>query len=342
VEIGPWSAADADALFTIYARIFGDQAGAARRASWTWQYQHNPQSREPIVWVARDAQRPLGQLGTMPVSLWWAGNEVRASWGVDYFVAPDREGLGYSIELVRTWMQRVDVALAVGLAPASYLICKRLGFRDLGYVPYFEAVLDPSAIARRRWGAIAGAIAAPLKPARRLIMRSPRPRGLEVVPASLEPSAYDAFWETSRHGYAACVRRDAAYVSWKYGSAPHKEYRIVEARRAAALAGFAVSRVENYRGLRIGWIVDLFTATDDQPARDALLTDVMNDFDRQGVARAQAFALHAPLAADLRRHGFFSRPSRSHLCVRPNGIGDDPLGAPDKWHIVFGDGDSDR
>jgi hypothetical protein len=341
VEIGPWSAADADALFTIYARIFGDQAGAARRASWPWQYQNNPQSREPVIWVARADGQPLGQIGTMPVALWWGGAEVRASWGVDYFVAPDREGLGYSIELVKTWMQRVDVALALGLAPTSYLICKRLGFRDLGYVPYFESVLDPSAIARRRWGPIAGAIAAPLKPARRLMQRRSRPAGIDVQSAEITRE-YDELWETTRHDYAACVRRDAAYVAWKYQSAPHKNYRIVEARRGARLAGFAVSRQEQYRGLRIGWIVDVFTAAHDRAARDALLTDVMTAFDRDGVARAQAFALHAGLAADLRRHGFFIRPSRSHLCVRPRGVTEQPLASPAQWHIMYGDGDSDR
>ena len=79
----------------------------------------------------------------MPVSLWWDGQEVRASWGIDYFVAPDAEGLGYSIELVKAWMQSVDVAFVMGLAPTSYLICKRLGFRDLGHIPFFTAVLGP-------------------------------------------------------------------------------------------------------------------------------------------------------------------------------------------------------
>ncbi len=84
-------------------------------------------------------------MGTMPVSLWWGGREVRGAWGIDYFVNPDAEGLGHSIALAKAWMQDVDVALALGLARTSYLICRRLGFHDLGFVPFFQAVLDPAA-----------------------------------------------------------------------------------------------------------------------------------------------------------------------------------------------------
>jgi hypothetical protein len=341
VEIGSWSADDADALFNIYARIFGDKAAAARRASWHWQYHDNPRSPHPVVWVARDARQPLGQLGTMPVALWWAGSEVAASWGVDYFVAPEREGLGYSIDLVKSWMKNVDVALAVGLARGSYLICKRLGFRDLGYVPYYEAVLDPSASARRRWGAVAGALARPLKPLGRL--RRPRPpRDVEVRPAAQVGHEYDALWIAARETYAVCVRRDAAYVNWKYAAATHKRYAILEARRHDRLTGFAVTRHEDYRGLRIGWIVDLFTAAGDQPSRDALLSAAVTAFDRAGVARVQAFAAHHALGEDLLRHGFMRRPSRSHLVARSTGVDERPLLSPRDWHVVFGDADSDR
>ena len=84
------------------------------------------------------------------------------------------------------------------------------------------------------------------------------------------------------------LRRDAAYVRWRYQDTPHKQYTIFEARRHGQLSGFAVIRHEDYRGLRLGWLVDLFTASDDRPARDALLVAAMRAFDEAGVARVQA------------------------------------------------------
>lgn len=343
-QIGLRSSADADELFQIYARIFGEEKTAARRASWAWQYERNPYSPGgPHLYVARHDARPVGQMGTMPVSLWWGEREVRASWGIDYFVSPDAEGRGDSIALMKAWMNGVDVALALGLAKTTYLICKRLGFRDLGFVPFYQAVLDPAAIVRRRYGKVAGAVAAPMTAAMKLARR-PRAvsRDIVVAEATEIGREYDGLWESARGTFGACVRRDAAYVRWRYREAPHKEYRIIEARRGDVLTGFAVSRHEDYRGMRLGWIVDLFAASDDQATRHALIAQVMREFADAKVARAQVLCTLAPLAEDLKRHGFFSGEAKGHLVARPNGVSDSPATDSRRWHIVFGDGDWDR
>jgi hypothetical protein len=345
VQIGLRSSEDAEELQNIYRRIFGDTKAAARRASWVWQYERNPQSPDgPVVYVARDRSRPLGQIGTMPVTVWWGGREVRGAWGIDYFVNPDAEGLGHGIALARTWMENVDVALALGLARTSYLICLRLGFRDLGHVPFFQAALDPAAIVGRRYGRLAGWLAVPVSAIvrRRARRRAPISAGVEVRPASSIDGAYDALWERARGSFDVCVRRDAAYVRWRYRDAPNKEYEILEARRDGQLTGFAVIRHEDYRGLRLGWIVDLFAAAHDRPTRDALLTAAMRAFAEARVARVQVLCTSDALAADLGRHGFFKGQAKGHLCARPNGARDLDATGSGRWHVVFGDGDWDR
>ena len=296
------------------------------------------------MYVARQASHPLGQMGTMPVSLWWGGREVRAAWGVDYFVSPDAEGQGHSIALAKAWMQNVDVALALGLAHTSYLICRRLGFRDLGFVPFFQAVLDPAAIARRRYGRVVGTLLRPLAAAVAWRTRRRRPvdPAIEVRDAGSIGPEYDALWERARAGFDACVRRDAAYVRWRYRETPRKQYQIREAWRNGTLTGFAVSRHEDHRGVRLGWIVDLFAAADDGATRDALLTAAMRGFVDAGVARVQVLCTSEALVRDLRRHGFFKGEAKGHLCARPNGIPDLESASSGRWHVVFGDGDWDR
>jgi hypothetical protein len=345
VEIGLRSTADREALQSIYRRIFGDTKATARELTWAWQYERNPQSPSgPVVYVARDDARPLGQMGTMPVWLWWGGREVRASWGIDYFVSPDAEGQGHSIALAKAWMAGVDVALALGLAHTTYLILRRLGFRDLGYVPFYQAVLDPAAIVRRRFGALLGALARPLTTGVVWRTRRRRPLGPEIAVsmASSIGTEYDSLWERARGGFDACVRRDAAYVRWRYQESAHKPYAILEARRNGALTGFAVSRHEDLNGVRLGWIVDLFAESDDRATRDALLTAQMRAFADAGVARVQVLCTSDALAADLARHGFFKGAATGHLCARPNGVSDLSSAGSGRWHIVFGDGDWDR
>ena len=139
-----------------------------------------------------------------------------------------------------------------------------------------------------------------------------------------------------------CVRRDQAYLRWKYLQIPHRRYDVHEARRGGILVGYAVSCEHDYRGLRLGWIVDVFTDTRDRAAKDALIAALMRLFRERGVARAQAYSMNALLAADLRRFGFFPGKSAVQFCVKASL---DPQGAYDRvgdWNLMFGDGDLDR
>ncbi len=344
VVIGLRSTADADDLNHIYRRIFGDRKAATRERTWSWQYERNPQSHSGAqVYVARRDDHAFGQLGSLQALLWLGGREVRAAFAIDYFVSPEAEGQGHSIALVKAWLESVDVALALGLAETSFLIARRLGFVDLGFVPFYQAVLDPSAIAAKRYGWLAGRLAAPLSIAMRLVRRRPAlPAGLDVREATTIESEYDALWLAARTGYDGCVRRDAAYVRWRYREAPHKQYTILESRRDGTLTGFAVTRHEDYKGLRLGWIVDLFTAVDDRGSRDALIAAVLDRFERAGVARVQALCTSRPLIDSLVRHRFFAGEAKGHFCVRARGVPMPASNDAGRWHVVFGDGDWDR
>jgi hypothetical protein len=345
VEVSRRTPDDNEELTAIYAGIFGERAAAESRARWDWQYRANPHAPEgPALWVVRQDGRPVGQMGTMPAALWWGDREVRASWGMDYFVRPDLEGRGHGVRLARAWMQSVDVALAAGLTPPAYAVYLRLGFRDLGHIPFFQAVLDPAAVLRRRFGGLAGVVAGPVLgaalAARRLVGPRP-PADVEVVTAGEIGAEYDTLWAHVRGGLAAGVRRDSAYVRWKYRESPVRSYELLEARRGGALAGIVVIRHAPYEGLRLGWVVDLI-AGPERGVRDALLAAALAALRRAGVARVEAVCANAALAADLRRHGFLAGRSRVRLCVWAPGLPDGPLRSLDAWHIMRGDGDLDR
>jgi len=139
-----------------------------------------------------------------------------------------------------------------------------------------------------------------------------------------------------------CVRRDAAYLNWKYVSCPHREYGLWEARRGEQLVGIAVSRQVEHEGLRLGWVLDVFADAGDRTAKDALLSAVLDDFRRGGVARAQAFSMNRALGDDLLRRGFFPGPSPMQFCVRSQVADEGALHDLERWHVVFGDSDMDR
>jgi GNAT superfamily N-acetyltransferase len=338
---------DADEIFRLYGDVFGQQLTVGSRRRWDWQYLENPVEREagPAIWVARDGETVLGQYASMPVRLWWGAGEVRSSWGMDVFLRPEARGRGIGARLFNTWSEAVDVALGLGLTPSSYGLFKKLGYHDVGPVPFYRRILDARAVASRRVGRPLGQVAGPvLRTALRLFQpeRSGTAGAVSVRPGEGFGPEYDRLWESARGSWAMCVRRDAAYLDWKYRRCPHRRYDLWEARRGGTLAGYAVSRHEDYRGLRLGWIVDLFGEEGDAATQDALLSTVLRSFHQARVARAQCFALSASLGEALERRGFRAGTSPMQFCVTAQVDSHKVLADRSRWHVVFGDSDMDR
>ena len=349
LAITPRRAADDDELFRLYRAVFGEELAESSRRRWRWQYLDNPATAPdgPEIWVARDGGRLLGQYASMPVQLQWGDREVRSSWGMDVFLSPAARGLGVGARLFTAWSDHVEVALGLGLTASSYGLFQKLRYADVGPVPFYYKILDARAVAARRlgpkWAGVAGRL---LDTAWRIRHRERRRAGAEdelvLAPVARFDARYDALWGRTGASYAMCVRRDAAYLNWKYVECPHRRYDIVEATRGGALAGFAVSRHEDHRGLRLGWIVDLFAHADDHAGRDALIGHVLHGFRRAGVARAQAFTMNAAVGAGLAARGFRRGRSPMQFCVRARVPSDGVLAAPGRWHVMFGDSDMDR
>jgi GNAT superfamily N-acetyltransferase len=345
VSVARHEAADQEDIFRFYAETFGQDLTEGSRRRWEWQYAENParEKEGPAIWVAREGADVLGQYASMPVRLFWDGREVRSSWGMDVFLRPQARGKGVGARLFTAWSDHVEVALGLGLTPSSYGLFQKLRYHDVGPVPFFQKVMDARAVASRRLGPVLGTIAGQ---ALSLGWRLQHPEQRRASSVTVQPidsfgSEFDALWERARASYAMCVRRDAAYLEWKYVRCPHRRYTLHAARRGGELAGFAVSRQEDYRGLRLGWILDVFAEAGDHDAKDALLGAVLDGFRAAGVARAQAFAMNAALQEDLTRRGFRAAVSPMQFCVRTR-VSEAPLADRGRWHVVFGDSDMDR
>ncbi len=341
-------AADDEELLELYEGVFGEQLTAGSKQRWRWQYLENPQTSPegPEIWVARDEERVLGQYASMPVRLWWGGREVRSSWGMDVFLKPEARGKGIGALLFNTWSDHVEVALGLGLTPSSYGLFKKLRYADVGPVPFFHKILDPGAVLRRRAGSALGALGAPfLRLGLRLGQRERKgmpPAIIDIRPITSFTPEYDTLWERVRASYAMCVRRDAGYLNWKYVACPAKTYEIHEARGEGELRGFAVSRTAGHDGLRLGWILDVFAEPSDHEAKDALIARVLERFQAQGVARAQAFSMNEALGGDLLARGFRRAASPMQFCVRSRVEDGAVFERTGGWHVVFGDSDMDR
>ncbi len=337
---------DRRAVEALYRRVFGHDAAEGSRLRWDWQYRHNPNNpgHEPEIWLAREGPAIVGQYATMPVRLSAAGREVQGSWGMDVMVAPERQRQGLGEVLFRTWDRNVGASLGLGLSDSSYRLFQKLRWPDVGPVPCLVKPLTRRALRRPNWPVpINRLVSALTLPLIRIVART-RPLRAEVRLIQRFDDSFTRLWEELAPKFALAVRRDAAYLNWKYVSAPHVRYSIAALRREDRNIGYAVYRhLHEPRG-RVTLLADFLTDPDDETA----MTMLMQWLDREARGadsdKIRTFAMHAGFRRVLRRSGYFQVKSTMEFVAKINAIDVPPAFYEDTetWHVTAGDSDQDR
>jgi hypothetical protein len=337
---------DRRAVDALYRRVFGIDAAEASRLRWEWQYRRNPNNpgQEPEIWVAREGRAIVGQYATMPVRLSVQGREVQGSWGMDVMVAPERQRQGLGEVLFRTWDRNVGASLGLGLSEASYRLFQKLRWPDVGPVPCFVKPLTRRALRRPEWPVIVNRLVSAITlPVVKIVARN-RPLQAEVRLIQRFDDTFTELWDSVAPKFDLAVRRDAAYLNWKYTSAPHVRYSIAALRRDERNVGYAVYRHAHEPRGRVTLLVDFLTDPDDESGFGTLLGWIDREARRADSDKIRAFALHQGFGRVLKRSGYFQVKSTMEFVIKVNSL-DVSSGFyehTDRWHVTLGDSDQDR
>ena len=345
-DINRYKPDDRRAVEALYRRVFGHDAAEASRHRWDWQYRRNPNNpgHEPEIWIAREGPAIVGQYATMPMKLSLKGSEVLGSWGMDVMVAPERQRQGLGEVLFRTWDRNVGASLGLGLSDSSYRLFQKLNWPDVGPVPCLVKPLTRRAFRRPTWPVPINRLVSALTLPIVLIVARTRPLRAEVRLIQRFDDSFTALWDELAPKFDLAVRRDAAYLNWKYVSAPHVRYSIAVLRRDNRNIGYAVYRhLYEPRG-RVTLIVDFLADPDDEDALGTLLHWIDREARQADSDKIRVFAMHAGFRRVLRRSGYFQVKSTMEFVVKINGLDVDPsfYENTETWHITLGDSDQDR
>jgi GNAT superfamily N-acetyltransferase len=337
---------DKRAVDALYRRVFGHDAAESSRLRWDWQYRRNPNNpgQEPEIWIAREGPALVGQYATMPVTLSLGAREVQASWGMDVMVAPERQRQGLGEVLFRTWDRNVGASLGLGLSESSYKLFQKLRWPDVGPVPCFVKPLTRRALRRPNWpvglNRLVSAVTLPLV---RIVARS-RPLAAEVRLIQRFDDTFTALWEELAPKFGLAVRRDAAYLNWKFVNAPHVRYSIAALRRDDRNVGYAIYRHYAEPRGRVTLLVDFLADPEDEQGFLTLLRWIDREARLADSDKIRTFAMHAGFRRALRRSGYFAVKSTMEFVVKVNGVQVDKTfyDNTDNWHITLGDSDQDR
>jgi GNAT superfamily N-acetyltransferase len=345
-EITRYRPEDRRAVEALYRRVFGNDAAEASRLRWEWQYRRNPNNpgQELEIWIAREGTTIVGQYATMPVRLRVKGEEVQGSWGMDVMVAPERQRQGLGEVLFRTWDRNVAASLGLGLSESSYRLFQKLNWPDAGPVPCLVKPLTRRALRRPNWPVpINRLVSALTLPIVKIVART-RPLRAEVRLIQRFDDSFNVLWDELAPKFDFAVRRDAAYLNWKFVSAPHVRYSIAMLRRDDRNIGYAVYRhLYEPRG-RVTLLVDFLADPDDEPALRTLFHWIDREARQADSDKIRTFALHANFRRLLKRSGYFQVKSTMEFVAKVNAIAVSPTfyENTDNWHVTLGDSDQDR
>ena len=344
-EIDRFRPDDRRGVETLYRRTSGPDAADASRLRWDWQHRRNPYnpSGEPGIWVAREGPTVVGQYPTLPVRLSLKGLEVEGAWGAGPLVVPERDRQGLDDALARAWDRNSGAVLTLGPAGDIRRRVERLHWPPVHALPCVVKPLTRRAVRLPQWPPFVNRlVSAVTHPAIRIVSRS-RPLRAECEPIRRFDPAFTALWERLAPVFDLAVRRDAAYLNWRYIEPPHVRYSIVALRRQGELQGYAVYRHRHEPLGRVTLLVDFLV----DPADGAGLKTLLRWVDRAARAedadKVRSYAMHGAFRRVLRRNGYFTVRSTIEVAVKvnavqgPRGFYDDT----DRWHFTYGDSDQD-
>ncbi len=337
---------DRDAIDALYRRVFGPDAADASRLRWDWQYRLNPQNpgTGPLIWIAREGPSIIGQYATMPVALSVKGQDVVGSWGMDVMVAPERQRQGLGELLFSTWDRHVGASLGLGLSPSSHRLFQKLRWPEVGPVPYLVKPLTRRAFRRAEWPMVLNRlVSAVTLPYVKFVARQ-KPLQGEVRLIRRFDASFDRLWARLAPRFDVAVRRDAAYLQWKFVSPPHVRYAIAALYREGEAQGYVVYRHTREPRGKVTLLVDFLVDPDDPDALVSLLRWVDREARAEDSDKIRGFCQHAGFRKILKSEGYAQAASSLQFVIKLNALAPpaDFYTKTDNWHVTLGDSDQDR
>lgn len=341
--------ADRRALHEFQTQYFGVASRQCDERYFEWLFEKNPcrDSRGPALWLCKRDGIVVGQQAGVPVMLKVGEREYRAAWGIDLMVRTEWRLRGVAPALSDAFEQSAEILLGAAMSEGAHRAFLRRGWSDLGMLPFLVRPLDlrtfseamrvPGLLARLTPTALARGSA---YAAARILGGLAR---AELQPVAAFDERSDRLWTSASPDYSVLVRRDRAYLRWRFDEMPgetaYKRYYLM---RNGEVLGYVVTRPGAWRGSAVGWIVDYLA-----PRRwlRVLLALVVETLNSQRAAAVFVEQIHAGSEGALRSLAFFRAPPSTRFILNARGSASTlhgVLSSQKRWYVSLGDSDLDH
>jgi len=324
-----------------------------------WQNDTNPSmvpgGRTEWICRSRDSGRIAGHFAVMPAALKVGGSYIRAAWGRDFIVSPELRGTGAGTLLLNKAIadakEEYGAILLAGVGDKSYGIFSKIGFRETGRIPAHVLILDADNVASCLVGNVIASkiLAGGLKFFRSAsagrFRKEASTGGVSISPVSSFDGEFDGMWADNSQEFNVSVRRDRAFLDWRFTKCPAGGYSVFSARDfvSGKLRGYIALRRGLARGIHTGVITDIFARRDDGETIEALVEHAVGYFrSMRDIDMVRCDIMGRIFVPALTRLGFIRVPSSSRLMYLSSDESVSSLLSDEgNWFLTYADSDLD-
>ena len=325
---------------------------------WRWRYLDNPTGSVAILLATSNEDGSLvGQYTVCPIWMKIGNQDVIGALSLDTMVHPNFRGQKMFTKIAEELYQQIatnGIPIVYGFPneQSHKGLTKYLGWYDLvKSIPIYVRPIKFYSLIKKfvRSEAIASLISSITKLGYHFLygLRGKKYRHYSVATLPNFDEGVNWLWQQASPIAPILVRRDYSYLNWRYSSHPTNDYTIHAIKDGEHWLGFAVLHIQEFAGLRTGFIAELLVAPSAESAVDALLESIVKQAEVEDCDMVNCLMLeHISYVAALRRKGFvrtpaWAMPQELYFGARNNGsqYPDDFIHGPHNWYITWGDHD---
>lgn len=341
--------ADRAALREFQTEYFGAHSRQCDDRYFEWLFEQNPyqEAGKPTLWLCKNDGVVLGQQASIPCLVKVGDVELKAGWGIDLMVRNEWRLKGVAPALSAAYEESAEVLLGAAMSEAAHRAFLRRGWTDRGMLSFRVRPLDPEACAQTTHAPRVLTKLTPQFAARGSAYAAGVILG-RLTGSSLEPitsfdERVDAVWSTASTDYGVLVRRDFKYLHWRFDLIPGETaYQRHYLKRKGQVVGYAVTRLEQWRGNTVARLVDYLAP---RALLSVLFALVLREMNSQGVAVVFIEQLHQGAERVLRSLGCFRARASTRFIFNVRGSAApfrNVLNSAESWLLNLADSDLDH
>lgn len=343
-----------EADLRVYKACFDKNSLVKNLDALKWLHLENPPKDTLIDFAIPkdDPQNIAAIYALFPVRFTLFGKTVLACQSIDTLTDKAYRGKGLFLLLANSVFERAASSgyhFVYGFPndQSAHGFFSKLGWTRLGTAPFLLRPIKTGYFTKRLLSKYKLPNFLPSLPlARRKTVRLGADERIETIQAFDE--GFDALWEEFSKRTPIAVKRDAAYLQWRYIAKPGEDYRCEALYAGESLRGFVVYTTKKKHGGTISYIMEMISLDDASGTK--LLMHAQNNILAEGADAILALCFkHSPPYAAYLSTGFFTFPDKLRPIEMNFGgrllaeVGDaekTAFGSVDNWFVSYSDSDT--